>query len=357
MALFKDMLKSNESVFKDTVALDFDYLPKILPFRETEQRQFAAAIKPLFNKQNGRNLFVYGAPGIGKTTACRHVLRELEEETDEIFPIYVNCWKYNTTFKVLSAICDTLNFKFIQNRKSHELAEMIKGKLNKAMAVFVFDEIDKAEELDFLYTLSEDIYRKSIILITNPKGFYEQIDHRLRSRLTAEMLYFRPYNKEETRGILKHRLGYAFQEGVWDEASFEGVVEKTAELNDLRTGLYIMREAGQLAEDRAERKISLGHVGEAIRKAEEFTIKEKDELEGELHALLEIIKLNTGQKMGEIYEKFKQEQGAEISYKSFQRRMEKLKVGGFITTNEVLSKDGHTSLVHYAASEKKLTEF
>ncbi|MBS3118336.1 AAA family ATPase, partial [Candidatus Woesearchaeota archaeon] len=281
MALFKDMLRSNESVFKDTVALDFDYLPKILPFREIEQRQFAAAIKPLFNKQNGRNLFVYGAPGIGKTTACRHVLRELEEETDEIFPLYVNCWKYNTTFKVLTVICDALNFKFIQNRKSHELAEMIKSKLNKAMAVFVFDEVDKAEELDFLYMLSEDIYRKSIILITNPKGFYEQIDHRLRSRLTAEMLYFRPYNKEEIKGILKHRLGYAFQEGVWDEPSFEAVVEKTAELNDLRTGLYIMREAGQLAEDRAERKISLGQVGEAIRKAEEFTIKEKDELEGE----------------------------------------------------------------------------
>ena len=34
-------------------------------------------------------------------------------------------------------------------------------------AVFVFDEIDKLEDYDFLYTILEDIYRKAIFLITS----------------------------------------------------------------------------------------------------------------------------------------------------------------------------------------------
>jgi archaeal cell division control protein 6 len=106
MSLFTEMLKSGETIFRDTVILDYDFQPKIMPFREKEQQRFAIGIKPLLQGHNGRNLFVYGAPGIGKTTACKHVLRELEEETDEVIPLYINCWKENTTYKIFSKICD-----------------------------------------------------------------------------------------------------------------------------------------------------------------------------------------------------------------------------------------------------------
>ncbi len=30
MALFKDMLKADESLFKNSVALDYDYMPKLI---------------------------------------------------------------------------------------------------------------------------------------------------------------------------------------------------------------------------------------------------------------------------------------------------------------------------------------
>ena len=91
MGLFENMLGDKESVFRDSVALDYDYVPKLVPFREKEQQHMASCIKPLFQKRNGRNLLIVGKPGVGKTVACKHVLRELEEETDEIFPIYINC--------------------------------------------------------------------------------------------------------------------------------------------------------------------------------------------------------------------------------------------------------------------------
>src|SRR3989338_2476118 len=100
MSLFKDLLKSGETIFRDTVLLDNDFQPKLLQYRENEQMRMATAIRPLLQGNNGRNVFVYGAQGIGKTTACKHVLRELEEETTEVVTLYVNCWKENTTFKI-----------------------------------------------------------------------------------------------------------------------------------------------------------------------------------------------------------------------------------------------------------------
>src|SRR3990167_5295683 len=138
--LFKDMLKNGESLFRDTVVLDYDFQPKVMKYRGNEQQRFATVIKPLLQGHNGRNLFVYGAPGIGKTTACKHVLRELGEETEEVISLYVNCWKENTTFKIFYKLCEDLGFKFIQNKKTSELFSLIQGKLNKASVVLVFDE-------------------------------------------------------------------------------------------------------------------------------------------------------------------------------------------------------------------------
>ena len=114
-SLFKDILKSDETLFKNEVALDFDYLPKLIPYREQEQRAMAACIKPLLEERNGKNLFIFGFPGIGKTAAARHVLMELEEETDDVIPIYINCWQKNTTFKILLDICDILGYKLTHN--------------------------------------------------------------------------------------------------------------------------------------------------------------------------------------------------------------------------------------------------
>ena len=115
------MLASEESLFINHVALDYDYQPKLVPYREFHQRKMAACIKPLFDKANARNLFMYGKPGVGKTVACKHVLKELEDETDEILPFYINCWQTNSTYKICVRLCELLGYKFVQNKKTDEL--------------------------------------------------------------------------------------------------------------------------------------------------------------------------------------------------------------------------------------------
>ncbi len=355
MSLFKDILKSEETLFRDSVVLDYDFQPKVLLYIEGEQKRFATAIRPLLQGHNGKNLFVYGAPGVGKTTACKHVLRELEEETEEVFPIYINCWKENTTFKIFYKICEELGFKFLINKKTSELFALIKNKLNKSGVVFIFDEIDKLEDLDFLYTILEDIYRKTIFLLTNYRDSYAELDERIRSRLNPEFLHFPAYSEQEIAGILKQRRDYAFIPGCWDEEAFKEIIEKCTEINDVRVGLYLMKEAGNLAEEKSSRKIGLSHVAEAIKKVDDFHIKPKEGLEADLLQVLDLVKNNSGKKIGDLFSTYS-EQGGEMSYKSFHRRIMKLDEGKFLSTEKISGKEWNTTIVNYNAY-KKLTEF
>jgi len=358
MSMFKDMLKDTESLFTTNVeALDFDYIPKLVPFREEEQRKIATCMKPLFQKRNGRNILVHGKPGIGKTVAVKHLLKELEEETDEIFSIFINCWQCNTTFKILNEICDQLGYKFTQNKKTEELIKVVKEIINKnSGAVLVFDEIDKVEDTDFLYLLLEEVYRKSIILITNYKSWFTGIDERTRSRLIPDLLEFKEYNAQETTQILKERMKYAFVPNVWEDDAFELLTKRTVERKDIRTGLFLIKETGQIAEDKSKKKIEKEDAEEALKKLESFSIKSSTDLIDIEKEILEMIKANNEMKIGDLF-KLYAAKGKDISYRTFQRKIKKLEEGKFITVQKIDGgKEGKTSIIKYGES-KKLTDF
>ena len=356
--LFKNILGGSESLFKNQsdVPLDFSFIPKPILYREKEQRAIAACIKPLFQGKTGRHIFVYGQPGVGKTVACKHLLRELQDESDEIVPLYINCWKHNTTFKIVIEICDEMDFKFVQNKKTEELFRWIKQNLNKKSAVFVFDEADKLEDLDFLYMVLEDIERKTIALITNYKDWINEVEERIKSRLMPETIEFKPYNYEETKGILKQRMEYAFQLNAWESNAFELIAKKTAEMQDIRTGLYLMKQAGLIAEDKSSRKITIEHTQQAIEKIKDFSIKSPSELAADEQLILDLIKNNSGKKIGDFF-KLYQENGGKLVYKSFQRKIDKLQKNRFIVVEKTAGGDeGNTTIIKHI-SERKLTDF
>ncbi len=356
MSLFKDMLKSEESLFLNESALDFEFLPKLLPYRENEQHHFASCIAPLLQGRNGRNLFVYGTPGIGKTAAMRFVFRDLENETEDVVPIYVNCWQKNTTFKILIDICDQLGYKLTHNKRTEELFEVIKQIVNKKSAVFAFDEIDKVEDYDFLYNILEEIFKKSVFLITNHKDWLLELDQRIKSRLLPEVVEFRKYNLAETRGIMKQRLDFAFAKDCWEDVAFDAVVGRTFEVEDLRSGLYLMRESGLIAESKSSKKVTLDHVKAAVAKMEQFSVKPKDELDDDANFILEIVRKNSGKKIGDLFKIYQQDGGQSV-YKTFQRKIRRLSDGKFISIQLIKGgADGTTSLITFQ-SNKKLTEF
>ncbi len=355
MGLFDGMLKDSESLFMNEMELDYDYVPRIIKFRETQQQHIATCIKPLFQDRNGSHLLISGSPGIGKTVAVKKVFEDLEQETTNIIPIYVNCWKKDTFYKIILHICEKIGYKWVHNKKSDELFREVCKILNKKKVVFCFDEIDKLEEQSILYQILEDVYKKTIILITNEKDWLVKLDQRIRSRMIPEILPFEPYNYDETKGILEQRRESAFTQGVWSEDAFEKVVEKTSEVQDIRVGLFLLREAGNIAEMRSSRKIETADVQKAIDKiGTSFDRRNLKELGEEDKFILDIVKKNPEIGMSILYEFYKDKFNK--SYRTLQRKVKDLKEAGLVSIKEeTTKKGGQASLI--SSASRKLTEF
>jgi len=347
MGLFKDILKDSESLFLNAVALDPEFMPKEIPYREQQQHYIAECIKPLFQGRSGKNLFITGKPGIGKTLAVKHIFRELEEETQEILPLYVNCWKKDTSFRIVSDICEQINFPWTHNKKTDELFKDIAKILNKKAVVLCLDECDKAKELDILYTFLEDVYKKNVIFITNESNWLTHIDARLRSRLHAERLEFKPYSLEETKGILKKRAEYALVPHVLEGNAFQMIVEKTFQAADIRTGLFLLRESGTIAENKSSKKILLAHVQEVLEKGS-FVIKGSADFGVDKRDILHLVKEHSGKTMRELFDLYPEEK----SYRTFQRKIQELRKNNIVSCET--SEDGQSMKVSYL---KKLEEY
>jgi len=356
MGVFDNILKSDESLFKNIDALDFAFIPKIIPYREEQQRRIAGVISPLFQERNGKNLIIHGVPGVGKTVACKKVLYELEEKSEDIIPLYLNCWQKNTSYKVAIELCSQLGYRFIQNKKTDELFREIVKALNKRKVVLVFDEIDKAEDYDFLYTLSEEVYRKSMILITNFKTFLEEMDERIKSRMLPEIVEFKPYNMEETTGILKQRVDYAFVPNVWETSAFDHIVQKAAALQDIRSGIHLLKDCGDCAENKASKKITLDHAKKAIERIDEFGVLKSTDLKEGDKIILDLVKKNPNCKIGDLFKMYA-DVGGRKGYKTFQRKMKEMQEKGFVSLTKSDGAGGNTTLVKYKERTKKLSEF
>ena len=349
MVFFGD--NSSKSIFLNYVALDYSFIPKLIPYRENQQHYIATCIKPLFQERNGKNLFIHGTPGIGKTVATIHVLNELEEKSD-ITPIYINCWKKNTAHKIALEICDKIGYKFTLNKSTDELIEIITGILNKGSCVICLDECDKIDSYDLIYNFLENIYKKAIILITNDKSWIERLDTRIRSRLNPELLEFKPYNYDETLGILKQRIEYAFHSGIFDRTALELIAKKTFDIGDLRTGIYLLKESGDVAELKNKNRIDIIDAEEAIKKLDNFKIKNSEDLNDTLNDIIELIKLNNGKSSKELFEIYWKD-----SYKTFKRRLNELEKNKLISTKDVnFGPNGKKTIVNYG-NIKKLNDF
>ncbi|MDD5253890.1 MAG: AAA family ATPase [Candidatus Nanoarchaeia archaeon] len=353
MGLFDEVLKDTESLFLNEVMLDFSYQPKLVRHREEHQKYIASCLLPLLQKRNGKNLLISGPPGVGKTVCCKHVIEELKEYEDEIFIIYVNCWKKDTSYKLALEICSILGYKWIHNKRTDELFNEIKDIVNKKSLVIILDEVDKLQDFQLLYFLVEEIYRKSMLLITNEKDWASELEDRLKSRLILDNLDFEPYTLEQTRDILEERKKYAFVKNVFDESAFNLLVDKTYELKDIRIGLFLLREAGNFAERKALRKITIEHAQIAISQLKDYQKRNILNMEEEEKEIIELVKKNpdkNAQDLLNIYRK-------EISLRTLQRKLEDLSKSGIILKKEAISAQGAKTFIFSYGTIKRLDEF
>jgi len=263
----KEMIEIRETLVKLSFSHIFwDKIKKIKIISKHDENLYDLHVPNTHNFIGGNNGMI-----LHNTACTRFILRKLMEETENLMPIYVNCWKRDTSSKIINDIADQMDLKLAEKTSSDEIFDKLVGKFNKYDGViFAFDEIDKVNDFDFLYRIIEDVPRKTIFLITNVSDWIAKMDRRLMSRLLLDRIEFKPYKFEEIRGILYERQKYAFAPKAWDYDAFENIIRKTFTSKDIRIGLFLMKVAAETAEARNAIKIDLDDVNKAIEKLKDF---------------------------------------------------------------------------------------
>ena len=165
------------------------------------------------------------------------------------------------------------------------------------------------------------------------------------------MMEFREYTLKETADIIKQRAEQAFVPGVWDSNALDTVAAKAAAAKDIRTGLFLLKEAALLAEEKSSKKVMEEHVDKALQKMTDFSIKKSSDLEDETKFILDVVKKHDGKKIGDLYREYKKAGGL-ASYKTFQRKIAKLDQNKFVSLKKQTGTGGNTTIVN-----KKITDF
>jgi cell division control protein 6 len=284
MQTLNDLLGESK-IFLNREVLSPHYTPKKLVFREKEINNIEKAIAPALKGMRGRNLFIYGKTGTGKTSCANYVIEEIKGIPNTKARIsYMNCRLYSSRFKVLSKIIsDHLPTYSKRGYGAVDLYERIRSWIEEDSKIFVvvLDEVDMVKDLDdLIYTMTRinsDIKAGglSIIGISNKISFKDELDPRSLSTLYETELVFPPYYATEIYAIIKERAKQGFAEGVIDDDILHFVASIAAkEGGDARLGLKILSKVGEIADERGLTQITMKEAQDAAKYAEDEIVYE-----------------------------------------------------------------------------------
>ncbi|MCL4552696.1 MAG: AAA family ATPase [Candidatus Marsarchaeota archaeon] len=268
------------NIFAQRDVLSPHYIPEHLLFRDAQINEIVKAVTPTLRGERGRNLFIYGKTGTGKTSCIKHVIAKIKELSEVRARIsYINCRIYNSRYRVLNKI--TSDHMPLYAKRGYGIIDIYERIINwieedGKILIVVLDEIDSVKDLDdLIYTLSRansDIKSGGVAIvgISNNVGFKEDLDPRSRSTLYEKELVFPPYNSTELSTILKERSERGFKKERIDAAALNLAAAIAAnESGDARLALMIISKAGEIAEAKGAEKVTQDFVREASKEAED----------------------------------------------------------------------------------------
>lgn len=273
-----------ESVFFDKRALQSSYIPETVLHREEQIKQIANILAPVLKQDKPSNIFIYGKTGTGKTLTAKYTTKGLIEiakrENIPFDMMYINCKlkrSTDTEYRLIAQLAAELG-KAVPptGLPTEEVYKAFIKALNKQKQnyIIILDEIDQLVQkagdnvLYNLTRLNEDTESQtSLIGISNDIMFVDNLDPRVKSSLSEEEIVFPPYNALQIQLILRQRAEIAFNKDVLSQ----GVIEKCAayaarDHGDARRALELLRVAGEIADRKNSKNITVEHIDEAEEK-------------------------------------------------------------------------------------------
>lgn len=325
-------------IFKNEEILSPEYLPELLPFRESQVQQLANNLLPATKGRKPQNTFLFGSPGIGKTASARFVLRQFEEYSG-IKTIYLNCWDYNTAVSILSKITLEMGM-FVQRRglaKDEILEKLMEVcKKGKKGIIVCLDEVDQLvyKDPDALYDLLRiNQYIDNpfgLILISNNPNVFMNIEPRIKSSLSIDQIEFKPYSLEEMKKILEERVKLVFhsvEQGVVLLCANHAVENG----GDVRIGLECLQKAGRIAESESANKLKVENVRSVLSKVKKVKpeiLKEK--INKNERKILEVLGNRRNVFSGQLYEEYCLKVPNPVSQRTFEEAVNHLAETGLI---------------------------
>jgi cell division control protein 6 len=344
--IFKKISVEKE-IFQDERILMPDYLPEVMPHRERQIEEIAYGLKGAAAGKKAENMLILGSSGAGKTSTVRYVLKQLQEYSQRVVPMYINCWECGTRHSILNKIASTLG-EFIPRRgiSTDEITDRISEVLKKERKtpIIALDEIDRLfaspyEEGRVLYDLAraKELFSTDfgVVAITSSDEFLMKLDQRIRNSLVQKQIVFKQYSPQELKDILKSRAKLAFCPESLSEEVIPLCAARAAKSNgDARLAINLLWKAGKIAERENVEKVGEGHVRRAFEEVGEGE-KVEEKLQGKEREIYEFVKERGEVTSSEIYEKFKDE-----SDRNIRNYMNRLISSNLITAEETKSEVG-----------------
>lgn len=329
---FLENFMKRGSLFKDKKALQGNYTPKNVPYRDEQINQLASILAPALRMEKPSNVFIYGKTGTGKTLVTKHVTSNIlalaQKNNLYIRIFYLNCKLKriaDTEYRLIAQLAREFGEEVpATGLPTDEVYKIfIKGlEKQKTLLVIILDEIDQLvnktgdEILYNLTRLNSELKESEISLIgiSNDLMVTDHIDPRVKSSLSEEEIVFPPYNAVQLQGILQQRAKLAFGEGIIGE----GVSEKCAayaarEHGDARRALELLRVAGELAERKGSQQIATNYIDDAEEKIErdrvlDIVMTQPKQFKITLHSILSVCHNHAPGRhifTGDVYEIYK----------------------------------------------------
>lgn len=333
-----DILLHDETLFRNEDVFNPDYIPENFKYRESQMEALAVCLRPTLRMGRPINAVILGSCATGKTTAVKKMFNKVEDRSDQVICVYINCQLQTTRFNIFAHIYHKIFnhyppetgapfSRIYQHIMNHLVNE------NKTLVV-ALDDVNylfhskNADKIFYDILRAYEVFpgaRTGLFAILSEIEFRYSLDKNVNSVFIPQEIVFTPYTREEIKNILKERVRIGFYPEILSEDLLDDITDYTFSNGDLRVGISLLKTSGNLAEAEASKVIEKKHVKEALKTAESINLLYTlQSLSNDEKVLLELLRVHDNDNLisGDLYKLFNEKTG--LSYASFNRILNKL---------------------------------